>query len=425
MKHLFKFSLLLLALLLPATAMAYDFYANGIYYNINGNEVTVTYKGTSPSQYSDRYTGSVTIPSTVNYGGMTYSVTSIGGWAFYECSGLTSVTIPNSVTSIGESAFSGCSGLTNVIIPNSVTSIGGGAFYLCSGLTSIVVASGNPTYDSRGNCNAIIESATNTLILGCMNTVIPNSVTIIGEAAFAYCSGLISVTIPNSVTSIGGYAFAGCTGLTGIEIPNSVTTIGSYAFQGCSGLTSVTIGNSVTSIDYYAFNGCSGITDLIWNARNCSSMGIPASNIERVTVGDEVEILPNSFVSGSKISSVNIPNAVTSIGSGAFRNCSNLTSIKVETGNPKYDSRNNCNAIIMTATNALVVGCKNSIVPNSVISIGNSAFYDCTGLTSISIPNSVTSIGDYAFYGCSGLTSITIPNSVTSIGTLRSWIVVS
>ena len=157
-------------------------------------------------------------------------VTSIGSYAFYGCSGLTSVTIPNSVTSIGSSAFYGCSGLTSVTIPNSVTSIGDYAFSGCSGLTSVTI---------------------------------PNSVTSIGDYAFYGCSGLTSVTIPNSVTSIGNYAFYGCSGLTSVTIPNSVTSIGDYAFSGCSGLTSVTIPNSVTSIGSYAFSGCSGLTSVI------------------------------------------------------------------------------------------------------------------------------------------------------------------
>ena len=325
------------------------------------------------------------------------SVTSIGGSAFSYCSGLTSIEIPNSVTSIGISAFYGCSGLTSIVIGNSVTSIGGSAFAYCSGLTSIVVAGGNAKYDSRENCNAIIEKETNTLISGCKNTKIPGSVTSIGSSAFYGCSGLTSITIPNSVTSIGTSAFSGCSGLTSIVIGNSVTSIGDYAFNGCSGLTSIVIPNSVTSIGSSAFSGCSGLT----------SIEIPNS----VT-----SIGSYAFSGCSGLTSITIPNSVTSIGKGAFRGCSGVTSIVVAGGNAKYDSRENCNAIIETATNALVAGCKNTIIPNSVTSIGDAAFQFCYGLTSIVIPNSVTSIEDLAFYGCTGLTSVEIPNSVTSIG---------
>lgn len=165
--------------------------------------------------------------------------TEIGYNAFNNCS-LTSIIIPDSITTIGESAFEYCSSLTSVAIPNSVTSIGRNAFAYCSSLTSIVVNSGNSVYDSRNNCNAIIETATNTLIQGCQNTVIPNNITSIGENAFNSCSGLTSITIPNSVTSIGEGAFGGCTSLASITIPNTVTSIGNYTFSYCTGLTSIT-----------------------------------------------------------------------------------------------------------------------------------------------------------------------------------------
>ena len=316
--------------------------SQGVQYTANDDESTCRVSG-----HKSNLSATIVIPES--YEGR--RVTSIGYEAFLNCSGLTSVTIPNSVTSIGFSAFFGCSGLTSITIPNSVTSIGDHAFSGCSGLTTITVDTGNAVYDSRNNCNAIIKTASNKLIAGCKNTVIPNSVTSIGDKAFIDCSGLTSITIPNSVTSIGGSAFYGCSGLTSINIPNSVTSIGGFAFYNCSSLTSI-----------------------------------------------------------------NIPNSVTSIGGSAFRGCSGLTSITVETGNAVYDSRNNCNAIINTTSNELVAGCKNTVIPNSVTSIGQYAFRECSSLTSVTIPNSVTSIGRFAFSGCSGLTSVTIPNSVTRIG---------
>ena len=221
------------------------------------------------------------------------------------------------------------------------------------------------------------------------------SVTSIGELAF-YWSGITSVSIPNSVTSIGEQAFYLCESLTSITIPNSVTNISKKAFESCSGLTSVNIPNSLKWIEKGTFAGC----------KNLTSITIPNS----VTlIGKE------AFESCSGLTSLTIPNSVTNIGDGAFRGCSGLTSITVEEGNSTFDSRDNCNAIIETSTNQLILGCQNTKIPNSVTSIGERAFYGCSGLTSIAIPNSVTTIEWYAFYRCSKLTSVTIPNSGTSI----------
>ena len=290
-------------------SIAYDCKVDRIYYDLNNDDKTasVTYIGLYSSNNKDAYVGNIIIPKSTTYNGTTYSVTSIGNRAFHGCSGLTSVTIPNSVTSIGGSAFRGCSGLTSVIIPNSVTSIGEHAFedcsrltsvtipnsvtsigkyafHSCSGLTSVTVDKNNGTYDSRDNCNAIIETSTNKLIVGCNNTIIPNSVTAISEYAFFRCSGLTSVTIPNSVTSIGDGAFCDCTGLTFVSIPNSVTSIGYNTFYYCSGLTSVTIPNSITSIGDRAFEGCSGLTKLVSLAVEPPTCGYGAfSNVDKTS----------------------------------------------------------------------------------------------------------------------------------------------
>ena len=210
------------------TANAYDYCCvDGIYFFLNNSDKTA---GVERPYSSITYEGSIKIPSTITYNGTQYRVTNINSRAFAFCS-LTSITIPNSVTYIGRDAFRGCC-LPSITIPNSVTYIGSEAFAFCS-LTSIQVEKGNSVFDSRNNCNAIIETEYNTLITGCKNTVIPNSVTGIGSSAFMGCTGLNSITIPNSVTWIGRSAFYDCTGLNSITIPNSVMYIYTGAFSYC------------------------------------------------------------------------------------------------------------------------------------------------------------------------------------------------
>ena len=389
MKHYLQNSLrallMSLSVLLSLPMLAEEI--GGINYDLNAD----TKEAAVIAKSSDYYFGEIVIPESVEHEGATYSVTSIWEKAFYECSGLTSVTIPNSVTSIGSDAFYHCWGLTSVTIPNSVTSIGDYAFSHCFGLTSVTI--GNSVTSIKSNafakCSGLTSVHISDIAAWCniafsnsdsnplsnahhlyfngeevKDLVIPNSVKSIGDNAFYDCSGLTSVTIGNSVTSIGSSAFSGCSGLTSVTIPNSVTSIGNGAFRDCSGLTSVTIPNSVTSIGGEAFRECSGLTS--------------------VTIGNSVtSIGASTFYKCFRLTSVTIPNSVTSIGSSAFKDCSGLTSVTI---------------------------------PNSVTSIDDQAFLGCDGLTSVTIPNSVTSIGSFAFEYCDGLTSVTIPNSVTSIG---------
>ena len=378
-----------------------------IYYNYihNNTELEVSYRGSYSNSYSNEYSGDVVIPETVNYDGTTYSVTSIGSYAFNGCSGLTSVTIPNSVTAIGSSAFKGCTGLTSVTIGNSVTSISSSAFSGCRSLESVTI--GN-SMTSIGNY-AFSECTSLTSV------TIPNSVTSIGSSAFSGCSGLTEVNfnatncttmgefyfpvfkgcsslttinIGDNVETIPSYAFFECTGLISVTIPNSVTSIGRCAFYKCTGLTSITIPNSVTSISDYAFDGCYGLT----------SVSIPSS-VTSVGLGafDGTSWYynqPNGLIYAGKVAyrykgtmpantNIVLNEGTLGIAAGAFRECNGLTSI---------------------------------YIPNSVTDIGHDAFYYCVNLNTITFPNSVRTIGAWAFQRCKALTSITIPSGVESIG---------
>lgn len=296
MKIIISSTLLLLSLLLPVSAYAYDFEVNGIYYNINDNEATVTY------QYSDyydpageyygiysEYHGHMTIPSSVTYQGTTYSVTTIGAFAFQHCSGLISITIPNSVIVICDEAFSGCTNLRNITIPNSITEIG------CNVLEATAWYDNQPdgviyiglfVYGYKGT---MPEGGSITLREGTVgiaggafeccswltNIVIPNTVTIIGDRAFC-CSGLTSINIPNSVTTLGWVSLADCNGLTSVIIPNSVTTLRG-AFANCFGLESATIPNSVTRIFDHEFYNCIKLKDVYCYISDPSSVSLPTS----------------------------------------------------------------------------------------------------------------------------------------------------
>ena len=353
--------ILILMMLLPMVTGAETVEIDGINYELvsNTKEATVIKKN------SGKYTGNVVIPASVTYDGVEYSVTGTGYAAFYECSSMTSITIPNSVTVIGIMTFIGCTGLTSVHISD------------IAAWCKITIPN---YYDNPLNY-------AHHLYLGeeeIKDLVIPNSVTSIGNYTFQYCSGLTSVSIPNSVKNIGNSAFLGCSGLTSVTIGNGVTSIGGNAFGGCSSLTSITIPNSITSIGGSAFINCTSLTSII------------------------------------------IPNSVTSIGGSAFSGCYFHYSSFIN--NSTLMNSNNWGATLvdketedgLLIKDNTIVKCRpwaiSVTIPNSVTSIGGSAFYECYYLTSVTIGNSVTNIGYEAFYNCSGLTSVTIPNSVTSIG---------
>ena len=405
-------------------------------YRINGDTAEI-YKDYYSAAISPSPTGELTVPSTL--GGR--PVTSIGYSAFYDCSGLTSVTIPDGVTSIGRDAFYNCSGLTSVTIGNGVTSIGDWAFFSCSGLASVTIP----------NNVTNIGSYTFGCCTGLASVTIGDGVTSIGADAFDSCSGLTSfyvgennpkykalngllltkdgetlvlgvngdVTIPEGVTSISDRAFVGCSGLRSATIPDGVTSIGASAFYYCSGLMSVSIGNGVTSIGDSAFRHCSGLTNIVVDAHNvkyASANGLLLSKdgTSLIQGVNGVVVIPDgvttigdyAFYSCGDLREVTIPNSVTNIGTASFSYCYRLSIISIPDGVVTIGASafSNCS------------GLRNVTIPDSVTSIGNYAFYYCRGLTSVTIPDSVTSIGDSAFRFCSGLTGLAIGDSVKNIG---------
>lgn len=283
-----------------------------------GDDITLT--SDNLEVYNISTSGDVVIPEYVtDTGGVKHKVTSINEYTFGGCSEVTSITIPKSVTSIG-----------NCVAPD------------CDKLVSIIVDSENPVYDSRNNSNAIIETETNRLIQGCNTTVIPETVTTIGQYSFSYCNLLATISVPDSVKSIEKRAFDSCENLTSITIPNSVTSIDSDAFEWCSSLTSICIPNSVSYLGGGLFYNCSSLTS--------------------VTLPENIESIPGGMFDGCQsLASITIPNSVTSIGSSSFHGCKQLTSIDI---------------------------------PNSVTILGSFSIANCTGLTSISIPDDITSIGE-------------------------------
>ena len=448
-KHLSFFSraaLTLLLMLLTTTAWAFDYTdGNGITWSCTVIESTnnVSVEPTNKSSIP----AAVTIPASVTDNENVYTVTSIGNWAFYECSSLTSVTIGSNVTSIGMGAFCNCSGLTSITIGSNVTSIDEGAFYGCSSLTSInipasvtsigngqfdnctslatiTVADGNTVYDSRNNCNAIITTETNTLIFGCKNTTIPKRVTSIGIGAFSRCSGLTSINIPASVTTIAEGAFYRCSGLTAITIPNSVTTISENAFEGCSGLKTVIIGSGVTNIGDGAFLGCNNVDDVYcyadpttltwdgndgyfkdgkgthWHVADKSGWESKFGGAN-VTFKDDLLALTSGDcgTTGSESSVTwiyDLPSKTLTIsGTGAMMDYA-LTSNFLHSTAPWADSYDG--------------ELEHVVVNDGVTSIGSYAFAMCGHLKSVSLPTSVFQIDQAAFY-TSSLQRIDIPST--------------
>lgn len=369
-----KICFLITIVLLAFTSIhSQDFTYNNLDFTINDDEVTVTLLG-----HADGYaaSGELNIPTTAYYQGYAYTVTAIdsyafsgcgelygsliipntvetiGDFAFYRVYDLSSLTLSNSLRIIGNDAFDYCHFTGIITIPASIESIGNNPFNSCQTIDGFTVESGNNHYDSRNNCNAIIETTSNTLIIGCKNSTIPHTVTTIANEAFAYCRSLDSIIIPSSVNSIGNQAFCFCTGLNSINIPSSLNSIEGNPFMGCYNISEITVDDGNVTFD--SRNGCNAVIN---------------TNTNELVIGCQNTIIPDN---------------ITSIGEYAFFNCQNMAG--------------------------------ELIIPNSVTTIGNYAFSNCSELSgTLSIPNSVTYIGKYAFTLCNGFDELVLGESITTI----------
>lgn len=348
MKHrLFLSAILMMALAIPQSVGAWNHSAASpsgqtLYYNIGDGVAVVTETGARPRQ--SYVSGSLIIPSNVTYNGNVYPVVAIGNQAFAECD-ITSVIIPNTVTSIGYRAFGACTSLTSITLPDSLQSIGEAAFSGCESLTSLVIPNTVTTigmYPFSG-CSSLTS------------ITLPDALTSVGYAFFSDCTSLTSVILGSNITSIEYNAFHNCTSLTNITLPDAVTTIGAQAFANCTSLNSINLGSSMTTIGVSAFFGCSNLTSIV----------IPNTVTE---IGDI------AFMNCSSLVSVVIGSSVGQIVSGTFNGCTSLTSIIVDENNTVLDSRDNCNGVIWTEYNSLIMGCPHTIIPSSVTYIGSDAF---------------------------------------------------
>ncbi len=364
------------------------------------------------------------------------SVSTIGYGAFQNCSNLTSVTIGNGVKNIGNSAFSRCSNLQSIIIPNSVSTIDTLAFSYCSNLTSVTIGNGLRTvekdafyrcnissvsiYDIEAWCNISFQSLfSNPLNNGAQlflngeevkELVIPSSITSIGECAFLGCKSLLKVTMPNTVKEIKYAGFENCENLKSVVIPNSVSSIGNYAFWGCSSLEEIDIPNSVQNIGRYAFSRCKGLSSIVLpNSITIIDQEVfsDCSSLKNITLPNTLKAIGDyAFYGCSSIEKLEIPNSVTSIGKNAFRNCNSLAKInitdltawcKIKFSNATSNPLYYAHCLYLDK--ALI---KDLIIPSNVDSISHSAFERCYTTTSVLIPKTVKHIGDYAFQGFRG-----------------------
>lgn len=371
------------------------------------------------------------IPSTVEHKGKIYSVRDIAEKGFAGNADIRHLVIDEGIKQIRREAFICCVNLQSVRIPESVTHIEENIFGSCYNMQSIIVDSANKDFDSRDNCNAIIETANNVLIAGCDASKIPFGVTTIGSEAFAHCKKMKSITLPEGITHISNLAFSGCSNLKNISLPQSLEYIGMYAFYGCNSLSSIVIPKNVQKIEWGGlFRECNQLKSLIVETGNSVYDSRQGCNAIIETCCDKLvtacagtklieginEIGEEAF-SGVPLCRLHIPKSVTKINCLAFTDSNCLMSITVDEENPFYASPLGSNAILTKDAKTLVLGCGNTIIPKEVTEIGAYAFgWNNAPVQSLCLPEGLKSIGESAFSRCGNLWQIYIPSSVESIG---------
>lgn len=394
-------------------------------YSEQGESVCVSYNRSFISLRNNSGKRILHIPSKIRYKKRLYYVTCIDYQGFENCQEYDEVIIENGINSIHEQAFRGCRNLQRVVIPKSVCNIERRIFAGCTNLIQIEVDSDNPVYDSREHCNAVMEKSSNNLCAGCKSTNIPSGTKRICTGAFSECYSLSSVVIPEGVEVIES-AFEDCVNLKNVELPNSLRRLTLGAFENCESIESIFIPSNVSQILGNPFVGCSSLKDIRVDSNNhfFDSRNNCKAIIETVTnslvAGSAQTIIPEgveslqilAFDGLLGLTHIHIPASVTDISYGAFQDCPNLTSITVDTNNAVYDSRGNCNAVIHTKSNKMVVGCSSTFFHESITSIGNRAFGGMTTCKKLYIPQNIEAIEEFAFFNNRNLELLILPNSI-------------
>lgn len=363
------------------------------------------------------------IPAKAERNGRRYDVTSIAKEAFYGCDNIKHIYVPEGVEDIGKYAFSRCLQLKSVHIPSTVAGIEDEIFFECPQLSSITIDGKNEDYDSRDNCNAIIDKRINALVAGCRTTVIPKSVTIIGYGAFACCPSLREIIIPEGVTAIEAYAFNDCENLESITLPNSLQRLG--ALGRCSSLKRIVVPGNVSDIDAGVFYGCLALQEIVVDKGNerydsrdgCNGIVETEANrlvaaCKNTRITESVTAIGELAFFGTMLTSVNIPATVSSIEDGAFAGNDFVTSITVCKDNPRYYSPDGSNVVMEKGTDRLIAGCFSSIIPPNTKVIAPRAFWMQPMPRTVILPEGVERIGEYAFSQCKGMSRIVIPSSI-------------